>query len=206
MAKKDGGAGKAAKQAQADEAARQARVRQGTEQVNQTFSQFDDPFFDKQRTSYLNFALPQLDDQYGQAQKKLTFALARDGNLNSSAQAAQNGLLQKTYDTQRLSIADQGQNLSNQALSQIEDARGNLIGSLNATGDATQAAQSAAARAGALAAPQGYSAIGDAFGSILNGIGVQASPERAAALSGGVVKPTYNTGLFGSTAGAVRVT
>jgi hypothetical protein len=204
MSKKDGGASKAANQAKADEAARQATVRQGTQAVNDTFSQFNDPYFEKQRTNYLNFALPQLDDQYGKAQKTLTYALARDGNLNSSAQAYQNGELQKTYDTQRLSIADQGQNFANQARSSVEDARGNLISTLNATGDATQAAQSAAARAGALSAPQGYSPIGDAFGAILNGIGVQAGAERAASL-GAAIKPTYNTGLFGSTAGAVKV-
>lgn len=204
MSKKDGGASKAANQAKADEAARQATVRQGTQAVNDTFSQFNDPYFEKQRTNYLNFALPQLDDQYGKAQKTLTYALARDGNLNSSAQAYQNAELQKTYDTQRLSIADQGQNFANQARSSVEDARGNLISTLNATGDATQAAQSAAARAGALSAPQGYSPIGDAFGAILNGIGVQAGAERAASL-GAAIKPTYNTGLFGSTAGAVKV-
>ncbi|KQP60093.1 hypothetical protein ASF41_10470 [Methylobacterium sp. Leaf111] len=204
MSKKDGGASKAANQAKADEAARQATVRQGTQAVNDTFSQFNDPYFEKQRTNYLNFALPQLDDQYGKAQKTLTYALARDGNLNSSAQAYQNAELQKTYDTQRLSIADQGQNFANQARSSVEDARGNLISTLNATGDATQAAQSAAARAGALSAPQGYSPIGDAFGAILNGVAVSAQNSRAQALLSG--KPISNAGLFGSTANAVKTT
>ncbi|MGU3360689.1 hypothetical protein ACLBWX_10170 [Methylobacterium sp. M6A4_1b] len=204
MSKKDGGASKAANQAKADEAARQATVRAGTQQVNDTFSQFDDPYFEKQRTNYLNFALPQLDDQYGKAQKTLTYALARDGNLNSSAQAYQNAELQKTYDTQRLGIADQGQSFANQARSSVEDARGNLISTLNATGDATQATQSAAARAGALSAPQGYSPIGDAFGAVLNGFAVNAQNNRAQALLSG--KPLANAGLFGSSSGAVKTT
>lgn len=203
MSKKDGGAGKAAASARADEAARQATVRQGTQQVNDTFSQFDDPYFDKQRDNYTAFALPQLDDQYGKAQKTLTYALARDGNLNSSAQAYQNGELQKTYDTQRLSIADQGQNFANQARSSVEDARGNLISTLNATGDATQAAQSAAARASALSAPQGYSALGDAFGAVLNGVAVNAQNNRAQALLTG--KPLSGAGLFG-TSSSVKTT
>ncbi|MGU3360337.1 hypothetical protein ACLBWX_08395 [Methylobacterium sp. M6A4_1b] len=204
MSKKDGGAGKAAKQAQADEAARQATIRAGTQQVNDTFSQFDEPFFTKQRDSYTGFALPQLDDQYGKAQKTLTFALARDGNLNSSAQAQQNAELQKTYDTQRLAIADQGQSYANQARSSVEDARGNLISTLNATGDATQAAQSAAARAGALSAPQGYSPIGDAFNGVLGALAVNAQNNRAQALLTG--KPMANASLFGSTANAVKTT
>lgn len=204
MSKKDGGASKAANQAQADEAARQATVRAGTQQVNDTFSQFDQPFFDKQRDNYTGFALPQLDDQYGKAQKTLTYALARDGNLNSSAQAQQNAELQKTYDTQRLAIADQGQSYANQARSQVEDARANLISTLNATGDVTQAAQSAAARAGALSAPPGYSAIGDAFGTVLNGMAINAQNNRAQALMTG--KPLSGTGLFGSSAGSVKTT
>ncbi|MGU3358881.1 hypothetical protein ACLBWX_00965 [Methylobacterium sp. M6A4_1b] len=204
MSKKDGGASKAAAAARADETARQATIRQGTQAVNDTFSQFDQPFFDKQRDSYTGFALPQLDDQYGKAQKTLTYALARDGNLNSSAQAVQNAELQKTYDTQRLAIADQGQNFANQARSSVEDARGNLISTLNATGDATQAAQSAAARAGALSAPQGYSALGDAFGAVLNGFAVNAQNNRAQAMLTG--KPLSASGLFGSSSGAVKTT
>lgn len=204
MSKKDGGAGKAARIAQADEAQRQATIRQGTEAVNGTFKQFDDPYFQKQRDNYTAFALPQLEDQYGKAQKDLTYALARDGNLNSSAQAAKLGELQKAYETQRTSIADQGQTYANQARTSVEDARANLLATLNATGDATGAANSAVARSAALAAPQGYSPIGDAFGAITGALAQQASLERSAAL-GGAIKPTYNTGLFGSNAGAVRV-
>jgi hypothetical protein len=45
-----------------------------------------------------------------------------------------NAELQKTYDTQRLSIADRGQNYANQVRSTIEDACGNLISTFNATG------------------------------------------------------------------------
>lgn len=204
MAKK-GASNKAANQAAADEQARQARIRQGTVDINKTFTQFDEPFFTKQRDNYLGFALPQLDDQYGEAQKQLTFALARDGNTYSSAAAEQRAKLQKTYDQNKLTIADQGQNYANQARSNVEDARGNLIASLNATGDATQAANSAVARSAALAQPQGYSALGDLFGSFGTAFATQAANERAAAISNGAYKPSYNTGLFGGR-GAVKNT
>ncbi|TXN10700.1 hypothetical protein FV219_06040 [Methylobacterium sp. WL122] len=184
-----------------DEANRQATVRQGTQQINDTFGQFDDAFFDKQRQSYLNFALPQLDDQYGKAQRDLTFSLARDGNLNSSAQSYQNGQLQKAYDTNRTTIADQGQNYANQARSSVEDARSGLITTLNATGDASGAANSALARSSALAQPPAYSAIGDAFGAITGGLATQAQLDRAQAIASG--RTLNGVGLF-STAGAVR--
>ncbi|MCJ2040282.1 hypothetical protein MKK55_15220 [Methylobacterium sp. J-059] len=200
MAKK-GASNRNANIATRDEAVRQQTVRDGTQQINNTFGQFDDAFFDKQRQNYLNFALPQLDDQYGKAQRDLTFSLARDGNLNSSAQAYQNGQLQKAYDTNRTTIADQGQTYANQARGNVEDARANLITTLNATGDASGAANSALARSAALSQPVGYSAIGDAFGAITGGLASQAQLNRAQALATG--KPITAATLFG-TSGAVR--
>ncbi|MFY9294039.1 MAG: hypothetical protein WAP03_25600 [Methylorubrum rhodinum] len=202
MAKK-GASNKAADQAAADEQARQARIRQGTADVNKTFEQFNDPYFTKQRDNYLGFALPQLDDQYGEAQKQLTFALARDGNTYSSAAAEQRAKLQKIYDQNKITIADQGQNYANQARSNVEEARSNVIASLNASGDATQAANSAVARSAALAQPQGYSPIGDLFSPAMQAFATQAGQERAAAMSGVAYKAPYNTGLFGGR-GAVK--
>ncbi|MFY9292828.1 MAG: hypothetical protein WAP03_19355 [Methylorubrum rhodinum] len=205
MAKK-GASSKAADQAAADEQARQARIRQGTADVNKTFGQFDDPYFAQQRDNYLGFALPQLDDQYGEAQKQLTFALARDGNTYSSAAAEQRAKLQKQYDQNKITIADQGQNYANQSRSSVEEARANVIASLNASGDATQAANSAVARSAALAQPQGYSPIGDLFGSAMSAFAQQAALERSQSLGGAGGR--YNTGLFGTSAGrgSVKVT
>lgn len=203
MSKKDQGASKQAAIARADEQARQASVRAGTQQINDTFGQFDDAFYTKQRQNFLDFSLPQLEDQYGKAQRSLTFALARDGNLDSSARGYQFGELQKQYDTNRTALADQGQTYANQARSNVEDARANLITTLNATGDATGAANSAIARSAALAQPQGYSAIGDLFGAFTSGLATQAQLERNAALTG--ANPRYNTGLFGASSGSVKV-
>ena len=203
MGKKNAGE-KQANQARADEQERQARIRAGTEQVNQTFNQFDDNFFNKQRDNFTAFALPQLDQQYGKAQKDLTFALTRAGNLDSSTRGQQFGELQKLYDTNKTQVADQGQTYANQARTSVEDARAGLITTLNATGDATGAASGATARSAALAQPPGYSAIGDAFAAFRRGLATQAGIERSAAYTG--TTPRYNTGLFGTTAGAVRNT
>jgi hypothetical protein len=41
------------------------------------------------------------------------------------------------------------------------------------------------------------------FGTFTNVLGKQAGLERAAALSGGAIRPTFNTGLFGGN--SVRV-
>lgn len=205
MSKKDGGAGKQANQARADEQIRQSNIRAGAEQINQTFNgQFTDDFYNKQRDNYSAFQMPQLDDQYANAQRSLTYALARDGNLNSSTRGFQVGQLQKTYDTARTNVADQAQSYANTARSNVEQARSGLISSLNATGDATQAANSAASQAAVLAQPAAYSPLADVFSAVSSAASQQALLERNQALGG--TGGAYNTGLFGSAPSAVKYT
>lgn len=198
-----------AEAARAKEEARQAQIRSGTKRVNNIFSQFDDDFFSGQRDSYLNYANPQLEDQFGDAQRELTFALARSGNLESSARGSKVADLQKLYDLNRQQIADQGLSYESQARNNIEDARAGLISSLNATGDATQAANSAVARAQALSQPAAYAPLVDLFSRFTAGLGAQAAQERAEAESaagGGKFTSHYHTGLFGVPNSAVRNT
>lgn len=205
MSKKDGGAGKQANQARADEQIRQSNIRAGTAQVNQTFDgQFTDDFYNRQRDSYTAFQMPQLDDQYANAQRTLTYALARDGNLNSSTRGFQTGQLQKTYDTARTNVADQAQSYANTARSNVEQARSGLISALNATGDTTQAATSAQSQAVALAQPAAYSPLADVFAAGSSAAAQQALLERNQAITG--VGGAYNTGLFGTTPSAIKNT
>lgn len=203
MGKKDGG--NEAAQARADEAARQTKIREGTANVNSIFdSNFNDDFFNKRRDAYLSYATPQLEDQYGDANKQLTFSLARSGLLDSSVRGEKLGDLQKLYDTQKQAVADKALGYETGARNSVEDARGNLISTLNATGDAEGAAKGALARSAALSQPDAYSPLGQLFTDFTNGLGIQAAQERAAAASGGAYKPAYNTGLF-SNAGRVTV-
>src|SRR3546814_9115062 len=79
-----GGNSDAAEAARRDEEARQARIRAGMGQIDQTFSQFNDDYFDTRSKAYLDYATPQLEDQFAKATEQLIFALSRGGNLNSS--------------------------------------------------------------------------------------------------------------------------
>lgn len=197
MGKKSGG-NEAAK-AREEEQARQQRIRQGTENVNKTLDgQFNDDFFNKRQQSYLDYSTPQLEDQHDKANKELTFSLARSGNLDSSVRGDKLGELQKLFDTNKQQIADKALAYKTQAQTSVEDARANLIATLNATGDAEGAANSALSRSSALAAPDAYSPLGQLFTDFTAGLGTQAAQERAAAASGGSYKPRYDTGLFGN--------
>lgn len=200
-----GGGNSEARQARADEQARQERIRQGTEKINTTFdSQFTPDYFSGLRQKYLDYSLPQLQNQYSDANNELKFAMARGGITDSSISAQKQSKLDQLNALRAREIADQAQGFSTKAQTGVEDARSNLITTLNATGDAEQAASSAINRASALSQPQQYSPLSSLFTDFTNTLGAQAALERAGAL-GSAVQPRYNTGLFGGTS-SVRVT
>ncbi len=168
-----------------------------------TSTGFDDNFFKSRRDAYTNYAMPQLDQQNNDASKQLTFALDRGGLLDSSVRGQKLSDLQRLYDTNKQAVADKALSYETGARNSVEDARSNLIATLNATGDAEGAASSALARSKALSAPAAYDPLGQVFTDFTNGLGIQAAQERSYAAGG--PKPLYNTGLFG-TSGRVSVT
>lgn len=186
-----------AARARAEEEARQQRIRQGTADINNTFSQFNDDFYRGIRDNYTNYAIPQLTEQRDRAAKDLTFSLARSGQLDGSVRAQKTGELQKLFDLNEQQIRDQALAQENQARNNVENARADLVGTLNATGDNQQAVNSALSRATVLTQPQAYSPLGQLFTDFTAELGNQAARERAAAASGGRYQPAFNTGLFG---------
>ena len=203
MGKKSGG--NEAALARKDEQERQARIRAGTERVNTIFDgQFNDSFFDGQAKRYTDYAMPQVDEQHGKANKELTFALSRSGQLEGSTRADLSGELQKRYELQSQKVRDDALAFGTNARNNVEGARTDLVGMLNATGDAEGAARSAISRSAALSQPAAYSPITNLFADFTAGLGTQAAAERAFAYGG--PRPTYNTGLFAPRAGAVTTT
>lgn len=191
------GGGNEAAQARADEQARQARVRQGTTDINKTFdTQFNPTFYSGRKQSYLDYANPQVEDQYGGAQRELTFALDRAGLLDSSVRGTKAADLQKKYDLTKQQVGDQALSYENQSKASVEDARSNLIAMLNATGDAQGAANSAITRASALTQPAAFSPLTNLFADFTSTLGTQAALEKANYYSGGQTGGRYSTGLF----------
>jgi hypothetical protein len=199
------GASDQAAAARKDEMQRQNRIRVGTRRINDTFGQFDDGFYDDISSSYRDFAQPDLDRQFGDATEKLTFSLARNGMLNSSTRAEQSADLQGDYDKAKVDLESKAKEYATGARNSVEDARTDLISTLQLTGDAVGASNAAVNRATALATPPTYSPIAQLFTDFTNGLAQQAALERAEAYSGGAVRPRFNTGLFGTNSGAVKV-
>lgn len=186
-----------------EEAARQAKVREGTKRIEDMFgTQFNDAFFDKQRDNYLNYASPQLTDQHKDAAKQLTFALDRRGALDSSSRSSLEADLEKRRALAETEIKDKANAYRTETMAGVEGARSDLINTLNATGDVESTVNSANARAKVLSQPTAYSPIAQAFSDFTTALGQQAAAEKAFAYGAGP-RPTISTGLFGSRSGAV---
>lgn len=170
-----------------------------------TFKGFTEDFYKGREQAYSDFATPQLEDQLADARKKLTFALARSGTLNSSTRASKEAELAKEAGTARQGIADAALATGNQARNAVEGARSDLINTLTSTGDVDSAVRSALARSTALSAPTQFSPIGSLFANFTSALGTQAAAERAQYYSNGTIKAPFNTGLFAPSS-SVKVT
>ena len=200
------GGGSNEAQMRADEQARQEEIRTGTASINDTFdSNFDDTYFSGLQQAYLDYAMPQIEDQRSEAAKQLTFALARGGNLESSSRASQASELQKLYDLQTQDAADQARTYANDSRTNVENARSNLISTLNVTGDATGAANAAINRAQVLSEPAAYDPVTDGFTKFTSGLGTAAAAERARAYGYGVPAAGGSATLYSSPKSAVAV-
>jgi hypothetical protein len=200
--------------ARAAEETRQGKIRGYEADINKRFdTMFTPDFYSKRENDYRSLYKPQLDDQFKKSQEDLTYWLADRGTLNSSVRGNKSADLQKLYDSGNRKINDSALNLTNDTKGAVAQARSGLISdarNANAFDEPTMASTMTS-----LATPTGnYSppvfssgasdnTFADMFGTFTNVLGKQAGLERAAALSGGAIRPTFNTGLFGGN--SVRV-
>lgn len=208
MCMSNGGSGGGAAEQRRAENQRQDNIRAGTADINQRFdSQFTDDYFTGRRKAYLDYATPQLEDQYADTRKQLTYFLDRNGTLDSSSRTTKEAELQKDYDVNKRAVNDQGLAYENDARTKVADARTNLIGMLTSTGDNTASTNAAIGRSSALTQPEAYSPIGNMFANFTGALGHQVGLERADAYAGtGVGQPRvgrYN--MFGPGKDSVKV-
>lgn len=187
-----GGGDNGAAEQRRKEEERQGRVREGKANIDKNFAGFDDDFYSGRTKSYLDYANPQLEDQFKDAQRELTLALARSNLLNSSARARRFADLKKDYDMQSRSIADKANQYGSKARSSVESAKSDLYSQNANIANPTLASQNAQARAMSLTELPAYSPLGQLFAGVTSGIATQMDLERRG-------KNRYNmSGLFDS--------
>lgn len=164
-----GGSNKAAKQANAAEAQRQAAIKATQANINQVF---DNPQRQADINDFVNatrdYYTQDLNRQKADADRGLKFALAKSGLTGGSTQVDQQRLLGENYSRGLLNAEQKAQGAGASLQSADQDARARLISLATSGLDSTTAAQQASEamrsnlQAGESAAKLG--ALGDSFG------------------------------------------
>ena len=158
-----GGDGGASARARAEEEARQERIRVGTRAIDKSFSGFDDSFYNSRQKAYLDYANPQMAQQYRQAQDSLAYNLARKGLTGSSEMGKGVGELTKQSKLAKSALESNALNMANEAKKNVESNRSDLLSQLTMNSNADLAASQSLARADVLASAPGFSPIGKLF-------------------------------------------
>lgn len=184
------------------EAERQARITEGYNKIQEVFSGFDDDFYNARGKSYVDYAKPQVDDQYSEAVKALTYALARNNRLDSSTAGDQKAKLQKQYDKAMTDTTSKGMDVTNSTRDAVDSARTNLVQINSNLADPNVIAAQAQSAAEGLSAAKSFDPLAPLFVNVGEALATQADLERRQ-------NARYNTGLFtpsAASSGSVRYT
>lgn len=196
-----GSAKRAAAQQRADEEARQARIAQGRQSIDDTFnSTYNDDFFNNIGKTYTDYYNPQVDQQYEDTKKKLTFNLGRQGILGSTEAGDQFKKLEDKYGQERQTIANNALQAGQTARGNVEQQRNQLYSINNSTADPAAAAASAQNALKNITTQPSLTSLGNLFAEFLNNA---SAPAASVAAAQNTSLPGFN---FSNTGGnAVRV-
>jgi hypothetical protein len=129
----------------------------------ETGSGFNDDFYAKTYNAQKDYLLPQVDKQFADAQKQLSYALARQG-LSASSQAGRlNADLQGQRSLALQDVEDKANTARNTQKGNVENERAELTRLLQQTGDAESTLNMAASRANLLSQAPALEAVGPLF-------------------------------------------
>jgi hypothetical protein len=184
-------------QKRAAEARRENAIADAQGEIMNRFGQnFTEDFFGGRKQAYLDYAKPQLEDQFADARKQLVYALDRSGMLNSTARTQKEAELAKLYGQNSRTISDAALGYENNARNNVASAESDLLNGVAQSGNVSGAINAANNRAASLSQPDTYSPLGQLFGAFTSGLSQQAALEKAGVYTNGEIKPAFNTGLF----------
>lgn len=153
----------AAAKAEADEKARQDRINQGLEAIDQKFGSFTDAWFNQRAREYFDAAMPTLNMEFARTKNNLAFGMAGRGLLNSSIYNQRRQSLDNEMLKQKRIVADTGIGQANDLRMKLEDARSRITSQLYQSADPAQATAAANRETANLSQPSPMGAIGNFF-------------------------------------------
>ncbi len=169
-----------------------------------TFEGFQPSFYDKRAQDYINFALPQVGQQYRENRDAQLYGLANRGLLGSSQATRAGEQLERTAGAARQTVADTGLDQANQLRRDVEAARQQSIGQLYQTADPAQGFQSAFKAAAGFQRPGVFAPITDMFSNLARQYYLNQTFNNYR--QGGVGYPNNNYSLAGALGGPISYT
>ena len=161
----------------AEEEARQGRITQGKENIDAAFAGYGDDFYRGIAADYMNYATPQIDDQYVDAMKNLRIALDRSGLLQSSERIDRENDLKKKLAAQELAAARKGESIANAMRTNLANVKSNLLTQNASLADPTLIASTAANQIMANTQVPEYNPLTNLFANATEGLATQAQLE-----------------------------
>jgi len=158
-----------AEQAREREDTRAADIARGQASIAENFSQFDEPFYDTRRTAYVDYATPQLNEQFGDAEETTNYNLARQGLLRSQEAIDQIARLNERFAFQKANILADADSHAQEQRADVENNRQKLLNQLDASADPDAAANNALTQSNFLrtSKPE-FSPLGSMFGDMMS--------------------------------------
>ena len=157
----------------AEEEARQGRITQGKANIDNAFAGYDDNFYSGQAQNYMDYATPQIEDQYGDALRSLTNALSRNGVSQSSMAADRRAKIEKQLANAQTDAARQGQSFANDTRQSLAGVKNNLISQNQSLADPTLIANMAANQSIAASQLPSYNPVAQIFAGAAEGLATQ---------------------------------
>src|SRR5436189_4790667 len=175
----DGGAGKEAKRARAEEEARQGRIKAGTRRVRESFGkQFDDNYYSKLLKDYTGAYDTDIQTQYKDAYQAMQASLLRSGLFDSSEAARREKMATAALDKAKAGVTQQGLAAQNQRKQDVAYSENSVLSQLANTADSDAAFANASARNRDNTAPLVTPMRGQVFTDLSAGLATQADLER----------------------------
>jgi len=156
--------------AKADEAERQAKVDAGLANIEDVFSQYDQDFYDQTSDAYMDYAQPQLEDQYAEGLKQLQYALARGGRFNSSTEVNRKAGAAEDLAFQQQELASKALQAAKGQQQAVADAKEKMIRLNEVNANPDLAASLSNSQAGLLNQPPKFDPLINVFGKITEGL------------------------------------
>lgn len=147
---------------------RQQRIREGTADVDSAFAGYNPEFYKKRENAYLQFALPQEQSQFNEAQKQTMFGLAGRGLLGGSAAKNAMSNLYRTHASAQQGIGDEAVNQANTLKTNVSQSRQGVLDQLYQSADPGRAKDAAVSAASQYQMPNAFAPLTNLFSNISN--------------------------------------